>query len=181
MTEPLAVAFANTWYAVRGDEREGVGTPLDLAKWLDSQRLSAGVGEGGVGGGDVREFLTLRDAIRALLRATTEGEALPEAAKATLNTASEQAPSWPALAGSADSGYGVIEVSSADPLSAARARIARDAIAVLGGPLREDVRACHAPGCVQYFVKDHPRREWCSAACGNRARVARHYLKSKDS
>lgn len=176
MTEPLAVDFANTWYAVRGDEREGVGTPLDLAKWLESQRLPADVD-----GGDVPDFLLLRDAIRALLRATTEGEALPEAAKATLNTASEQAPSWPALAGTADSGYGVIEVSSADPLSAARARIARDAIAVLGGPLREDVRACHAPGCVQYFVKDHPRREWCSAACGNRARVARHYLKSKDS
>jgi predicted RNA-binding Zn ribbon-like protein len=26
-----------------------------------------------------------------------------------------------------------------------------------------------------YFVKRHPRREWCSAGCGNRARVARHY------
>ena len=34
--------------------------------------------------------------------------------------------------------------------------------------------------CVQYFVKDHPRREWCSAACGNRARVARHYTKRRD-
>ena len=36
-------------------------------------------------------------------------------------------------------------------------------------------RATHAPGCVLYFVQDHPRREWCSTACGNRARVARHY------
>jgi CGNR zinc finger len=37
------------------------------------------------------------------------------------------------------------------------------------------LRACHAPGCVLYFVKSHPRRAWCSEACGNRARAARHY------
>jgi len=84
------------------------------------------------------------------------------------------------LVGTAASGYGMIEMDNSAPLPSARAQIARDAIALLGGPLREDVRACHAPGCVQYFVKDHPRREWCSAACGNRARVARHYTKSKD-
>ena len=35
----------------------------------------------------------------------------------------------------------------------------------------------HAPGCVLYFIKDHPRREWCSTACGNRARAARHYAR----
>jgi predicted RNA-binding Zn ribbon-like protein len=35
--------------------------------------------------------------------------------------------------------------------------------------------ACHAPGCVLYFLKTHPRREWCSVTCGNRVRAARHY------
>ena len=34
------------------------------------------------------------------------------------------------------------------------------------------VRACYAPGCVLYFMKTHPRREWCSVACGNRVRAA---------
>ena len=176
MTEPLAVAFANTWYAVRGAEREGVGTPSDLSEWLHEHALSADADEPAVG-----DFLTLRDAIRSLLCATAEGEPLAETDVAAVNSASESVPRWPVLAGTAQSGYGVIEVASAEPLPAARAHIARDAIALLGGPLREDVRACHAPGCVQYFVKDHPRREWCSAACGNRARVARHYTKSKDS
>jgi hypothetical protein len=42
------------------------------------------------------------------------------------------------------------------------------------------LRACQAPGCVLYFVKDHPRREWCSTACGNRARAARHYRRHRD-
>src|SRR2546429_545268 len=40
-------------------------------------------------------------------------------------------------------------------------------------------RATLALGCVLYFVKDHPRREWCSAACGNRARAARHYSRHR--
>lgn len=174
MAEPLAVEFANTWYAVRGKEREGVGTPAELSRWLHEHRVPADADESAV-----RDFLALRDAIRSLLRATAEGEPLSEGDRATVNKASEQAPRWPVLGGEAESGYEVIEMASADPLSAARAQIARDVIALLGGPLREDVRACHAPGCVQYFVKDHPRREWCSAACGNRARVARHYTKSR--
>src|SRR6266851_2221676 len=44
----------------------------------------------------------------------------------------------------------------------------------------DQLRACHAPGCVLYFVKSHPRREWCSVACGNRARAARHYDKIRE-
>ncbi|MFI6847287.1 CGNR zinc finger domain-containing protein [Kitasatospora sp. NPDC050467] len=35
------------------------------------------------------------------------------------------------------------------------------------------------PGCVLYFVKKHPRREWCSAGCGTRARAARHYERTE--
>jgi predicted RNA-binding Zn ribbon-like protein len=53
--------------------------------------------------------------------------------------------------------------------------LARDAIDLLTGTTAGDLRACGAPGCILLFVKDHPRREWCSNACGNRARQARHY------
>ena len=194
MPEPLAVEFANTWYAVRGKEREGVGTPAELARWLREHGLPTDAdaytytdldedadADTDIDETAVRHFLTLRNAIRSLLHAAAERAPLPEPDTATLNKASAQAPRWPVLAGTAEPGYGVIELTTADPLPSVRAQIARDAIELLGGPLREDVRACHAPGCVQYFIKDHPRREWCSAACGNRARVARHYTKSKDS
>ncbi|MEU1601426.1 CGNR zinc finger domain-containing protein [Streptomyces sp. NPDC005708] len=37
------------------------------------------------------------------------------------------------------------------------------------------MRPCLAPNCLLFFVKNHARREWCSPACGNRVRVARHY------
>ncbi|MFF0176740.1 CGNR zinc finger domain-containing protein [Micromonospora profundi] len=55
------------------------------------------------------------------------------------------------------------------------AGLARAVIEFLAGATREQLRACPAPRCVRYFVKDHPRQEWCKPSCGNRARVARHY------
>ena len=36
-------------------------------------------------------------------------------------------------------------------------------------------------GLIRFFVRDHPRKRWCSAACGNRARVARHYRRHHSS
>ncbi|WP_235558422.1 ABATE domain-containing protein [Sphaerimonospora mesophila] len=56
-----------------------------------------------------------------------------------------------------------------------RAVLAASAVELLAGPYREKLRTCPAPRCVLYFVKEHPRQEWCSVACGNRARAARHY------
>lgn len=60
-----------------------------------------------------------------------------------------------------------------------RAAIAAEAVELFTGEDRVLLRACYAPGCVLYFVKDHPRREWCSPSCGNRARAARHYRRNR--
>ena len=67
----------------------------------------------------------------------------------------------------------------ATPADVVLGAIAASAIELLGGPHAGELRACGAPGCVLMFVKDHPRREWCSPACGNRARQARHYARSR--
>ncbi|MFC0849959.1 ABATE domain-containing protein [Streptomyces noboritoensis] len=61
-----------------------------------------------------------------------------------------------------------------DAVTALCAALARAAVGFLAGPDREKLRACHAPRCVRYFLKEHPRQEWCRPSCGNRARVARH-------
>jgi predicted RNA-binding Zn ribbon-like protein len=66
--------------------------------------------------------------------------------------------------------------SAADLLAAA---LARHAIGFLTGPDRDLLRACPAPRCVRYFVKEHARQEWCKPACGNRARVARHHARQR--
>jgi predicted RNA-binding Zn ribbon-like protein len=65
------------------------------------------------------------------------------------------------------------------PSMLAVARLAAQAVNLLARP--STLGACEAPGCVRYFVRDHPRRGWCSAACGNRARVARHYRRHHSS
>ncbi|MGW8486544.1 CGNR zinc finger domain-containing protein [Streptomyces sp. NPDC055886] len=59
------------------------------------------------------------------------------------------------------------------------AALARDAVDFLSGPQREHLRACHAPRCVRYFIRSHGRQEWCKPSCGNRARVARHYERTR--
>jgi predicted RNA-binding Zn ribbon-like protein len=64
-------------------------------------------------------------------------------------------------------------------VAAALSLLAVESIDLLTGAAAGSLRACHAPGCVLYFVKDHPRREWCSTACGNRARAARHYRRHR--
>ena len=69
-------------------------------------------------------------------------------------------------------------VSSA---TTALAQVATDAVHLLTGPDVPQLRACRAPGCVLYFMKSHPRREWCSEACGNRVRAALHYQRIRKS
>jgi predicted RNA-binding Zn ribbon-like protein len=175
--EPLAIEFANTHYAVRGALREGIGTPAHLTAWL---RDHSAVPEPGlpVGAAEVETFRTLRGAIRGLYQACVDTHPGDDTDVEVLNAAAAAAPRWPQLRCTGGA-YAVSERTWGEGADAALAAIARDAIAILGGPLRIQIRACQAPGCVLFFIKDHPRRQWCSAGCGNRARAARHYQRHR--
>jgi predicted RNA-binding Zn ribbon-like protein len=157
-----AVELANTVYAVRGRQRDR------LDAWLDQH--------GRVG--DQGRFAELRDAIRALIQAATEGSSFPPEARAIVNRASAAAPSWleltdePGLEEKTDPAGSAVDTELAT--------VARDAITLLAGEHREALRSCQAPGCLQYFLKAHPRQEFCGPACGNRARAARHYARHRD-
>jgi len=178
--EPLAIEFANTYYAVRGHHREGIGTPTHLMTWLHDNSGSLGLNverselAARVDAAEVTAFRVLRAAIRGIAQAVADEQPPHAHDVRTLNRISAGAPRWPELE-VVDGECSISERARNDIVSGALARIARDAIRILGSPLRDDLRACHGPGCVLFFVKDHPRREWCSAACGNRARAARHY------
>ncbi|MGA5823912.1 ABATE domain-containing protein [Kitasatospora sp. NPDC094028] len=156
-----AVDLANTVHAVRGRVRDG------MEAWLEQRGRTA-----------ERDRLTeLRDAVRTLIEAAATGGHYAPEAVAVVNRASAAAPSWseltdgPAIAERTDPA-----TSAAD---AEMATIARDAIALLGSERREALRACQAPGCVQFFVKAHARQEFCGPVCSNRARAARHYARHK--
>jgi predicted RNA-binding Zn ribbon-like protein len=130
---------------------------------------------------DVRD---LRAAARALFaRAVRPGEPspadaarlmpVPEALR-RLNEAAARTPTVLVLAW-ADTAE---PVAHAAPAHGGRAdlgaALAQAVIGFLAGPDRQRLRACQAPRCVRYFLKEHPRQQWCKPSCGNRARVARH-------
>jgi predicted RNA-binding Zn ribbon-like protein len=175
--EPLAIEFANTQYAVRGTLREGIGTPAHLAAWLREHSAVPGY-DVRVDAAEVARFLALRGAIRGLCQACVDPRPGDDTDVEVLNAAAATAPRWPQLH-RAGGTYAVSEYTRGEGADAALAAIARDAIAIFGGPLSPQIRACHAPGCVLFFIKDHPRRQWCSVGCGNRARAARHYQRHR--
>ncbi|MGW2262196.1 CGNR zinc finger domain-containing protein [Streptomyces sp. NPDC001780] len=175
----------------RGGVTDDLTTPGELARWvlahadqlapdLDAAVFAAGDAELA----DVRE---LRAAIRALFaRAVRPEPPSPADARRLMpsvealrrvNAAAAAVPTVPRL----DWPEGAVPAADSGPArsvgerAALSAALARAAIAFLAGPDRDKLRACHAPRCVRYFLKEHPRQEWCRPACGNRARVARHH------
>jgi predicted RNA-binding Zn ribbon-like protein len=131
----------------------------------------------------VEALRRLRDALRRLAAdATGDPRAAAastigtrEAALAVLDGACAAAPTWSALRWAVDEAPARVVRTRGTVGQAMVAALAEQAVELFAGEPRTQLRACLAPGCVLYFAKDHPRREWCSAGCGNRARVARHY------
>jgi predicted RNA-binding Zn ribbon-like protein len=58
---------------------------------------------------------------------------------------------------------------------------AREAIELLSTPRRlQRLRRCANPACSMLFLAENTRRQWCADnVCGNRARVARHYQRTR--
>jgi predicted RNA-binding Zn ribbon-like protein len=171
--EPLAIELMNT---VRAD-RDGVHdtlTGLDAwHRWLPATASPDAV----------ERLRELRDAVRRLAADVTGDDRAAAAASivdagravTVLNDTAALAPSWSELVWPASGEAYRIRRYHHDEADAALSTLAEAAVALFASPDRALLRACRAPGCVLYFLCDHPRREWCSAGCGNRARVARHY------
>lgn len=182
--EPLPVRLMNTIWADRHGGHDVLSTTANLSAWLAAVTPDAPAPDPNPD--DLVRFRTLRDALRRLA-ATLTDDSRPAAASATtdvdqavadVNDAAQHAPTWPQLAHHQGDLIQTTE-GLATPAKRTLSLIAQDAIKLLTGDVRVRLRACYAPGCVLYFVKSHPRREWCSTACGNRARAARHYQRHR--
>ncbi len=189
--EPLPVELMNTVWADREGVHDSLADPEEAIAWLSAVASGIDVrikddlalADDSDKAHIARSLQRLRDALRCLAADAT-GDDRPAAASPTndinaavahLNRAAAAAPRWSVIELLDAAFLRKVTVSAKSAPEAAVSQIADAAIALLTGPQRESLRACHAPGCVLYFVKQHPRREWCSAGCGNRARVARHY------
>jgi predicted RNA-binding Zn ribbon-like protein len=180
---PLPLELANTTYAVRGQLQDGLQTPMQLRAWLSRvrSRLATPLADPDLRTVDHAQLTMardLRDCIRALA-GTTVDDLRPDAALVDrLNRHARAAPQWRELRWDGDHPH-TQRCSEAPAVTTAICEIAQAAVELFASSQRADIRQCGAPGCVLYFLRDHPRREWCSVACGNRVRAARHYQRSK--
>ena len=163
----LALAIANS--ARKPDE---LGSPAALRAWLAARWRSGNPASDGVLL-RLHDFRSLRDAVLAACLRTIERSSLPDGAVEAINDASALVPMWPALR-TDRSGRTTADVETTDASETNRilASIARSAIELLGGPDAARLRECLA--CGRFFLASRPRQTWCSDACGNRTRVARH-------
>lgn len=146
--------------------------PDDASAWLADHGLHA-LDQGALG--ELRNF---RDQLRALFTAITAGEPPASTLVAALN---EVAARDPVTLQATRTDHGTVQVervgTSGAGCVAVLAELARAALALLAERTCGDLRLCDAPNCVRFFLKQNPRQQWCTPACGNRARVARHYAR----
>ncbi|WP_442817654.1 CGNR zinc finger domain-containing protein [Streptomyces sp. NBC_01591] len=175
----------------RGGVADDLATPDGLTRWVHERRdlLGDAAAEDTWAADEqtLEAVRSLRAAVRALFaHAVRPGEPSPADAGRLLpfgealhllNAAAGAVPTVPRLDWQPDRDPVAHDhpIGGAAGRNAVPAALARAAVGFLAGPDRTALRACRAPRCVRYFVKAHPRQEWCKPSCGNRARVARHH------
>jgi predicted RNA-binding Zn ribbon-like protein len=151
---------------------EPLDSGQDLVRWLQA---SAGFEPGEIGEVALRlpEFRSVRAASRGVLEASVDGSPLPVDAVELLNEVSARVPRTLVL----DPPRARDEPASANATTRTLARIAWSTIELVGGPDRDRLRRCGS--CGNVFVATRSDRRWCSVACGNRVRVARHHARRR--
>lgn len=183
--EPPPVRLMSTIWADVEGLHDDLREPGDVDAWLDA----VGVDRFGArtSADELVSARTLRDAVRFLAAQVTgddrQAAVAPVpglgAAVQRVNAAAAHLPA-PRLELDGEAVREGVAIGGSG-VTAGLARVAGESIALLGGGDADRLRACYAPGCVLYFVKAHPRREWCSVACGNRVRAARHYERTREA
>ncbi|MFC8968800.1 CGNR zinc finger domain-containing protein [Streptomyces sp. NPDC057094] len=193
--EPLPVELMNTIWADRDGVHDALTDAVGTRAWLQAvaprtelltpdevAALPPSALEQ-LGG----RLTDLRDALRRLAAEATEdarttagtGPGELQEAVARLNRAAGDTPHWSVLSWTPGQEPSRHLRAEGEGAAAAVSALADEAVALFGQDTRHQLRACPGPGCVLYFMKNHPRREWCSAGCGNRARSARHYQRHR--
>lgn len=174
--EPLALDLLNTRACRNGAVVDLLDAPAALREWLSAQAERI-AWQGSVRSADFEAVCVLRDAIDELVSAHGADRRPAQAALGEVNAALRFSGEQPQLR------WGAAGPRLKTPPATARRAallnlLARSALELLTGPDAARIRVCAHPECILRFVARNPRRRWCdSAVCGNRARVARHYIR----
>jgi predicted RNA-binding Zn ribbon-like protein len=171
---PLAVDLSNTVVITRSGPLDLLVTDEELGTWIEAERARHPVVVGTHG--HLNEVRRLRETVRSLLFAAAEARPLPADARGVINEMSSRSARFPIL----DEGGAIgMQDASNDEFTEFCGSVARSVIGILGGEEKERLSVCGAPSCGMLFIAASERQNWCSRACGNRARVARHAARSR--
>lgn len=149
-----------------------------LREWLGGVRLSV---KAPLTDKDLDRVRRLREHLDDLFRSVLAGRRPPAASIAEINAA--VASCVPRLAATRGDPALARPPSAAGVLERVVALIAADAVRVVAGRDRANLRACAADDCrMIYLAHGRRARRWCSSErCGNRSRVAAHRARTAAS
>lgn len=159
---------------------------LDIERLPNAKRFSQWLCEAGlvehpprITDEELARMKHLRESLHRLVHAQIERRQPAEADLETVNREAA-APDLVPHMRAAEPGHGTVVSAifrAPELIDSALSTIARDAIALLCGPMAERVKECEAPDCTIVFLDDSQarRRRWCSMErCGNLAKVAKY-------
>ncbi|SDN72410.1 CGNR zinc finger domain-containing protein [Streptomyces wuyuanensis] len=169
----LALDFAGTLrYRHRSQPREDMPTPESLGAWFRESGITER--EITVKAADLREALTLREAVYRLILATMSGQDYDRDALTLVNNYARKP--TPVLQLTSRGRH--VEAS----VEQAFAAVAQDAVSVLGGPDVRLLKECSDPECSQVYIDRSrgARREWCAMdPCGNKFKAAAYRARKR--
>jgi predicted RNA-binding Zn ribbon-like protein len=182
LTEPVALDLVNTHFHLPDGPVDLLDQPEQRTEWLtaESARLGICATQAAARSEEVATALkAVREHVAAAIEPARHGKRPPARALSGLNEALRAAPAVPQARW--DGGTVVTTTDRAGPLATRLAAgFAEAAVELFADPAIRKVRRCDAPSCVILFLPRNPNRRWCTPTiCGNRARVARYYLRHK--
>ncbi|MEV7325084.1 ABATE domain-containing protein [Streptomyces sp. NPDC093970] len=174
--EHLALALANSATALTGGHTvDLLGSPEQANRWLAERGLAPT--DAGMREMCATQLRSMREQIRSLFAARTEGLPALPAAISAVNDAMTRIPTAALLRWDDDAGpYRATPHPTTAIVDHALAVLAADAADLLTGPDADRLTACGSAPCNRYLLR-HGRRHWCSTRCGDRARAARAYAR----
>lgn len=167
-----ALDFAATLRARRSARFEMFATPERLAAWYLESGLVDTITPAGEH--DVREAITVREAVYRLVTDRRLGAEPDRQALAVLNGAARRPPATPQLT----LGGRHTEATPEQAL----ATVARQAVELLSGPDVPLLKECGNPECTRVYVDRSRgmRRQWCGMeSCGNKIKAAAYRARRK--
>ncbi|MGN6036670.1 CGNR zinc finger domain-containing protein [Brevibacterium casei] len=169
--ERLVFRFTATLSDRYGTPLERLPAPGRLDDWLAANDLT--VGDEHATTEDLELAHRLREAIHQAGTAIAEGTAPVAADREVINRLLREEQLCPELT---EDGLHWFPVTGRH-VRGALSLIAHDAVTVLGGPERGQVKTCSNPDCAGLYVdtSQAQNRRWCSMnVCGNRAKKAKY-------